>query len=116
MFLLDIDALIAKFKSSSWAFSLNDGTTSNYIVLRRNGGAEFFVQVNVSGTTTALIGTGISSGNNRLSIGYKFNDKVVYVNGVKLELIQSSAIPLTSKLHIGDLISNRNLWKILLLI
>ena len=97
----------SKVLSSSWAFSLNDGTTSNYIGLRRSGGAEFFVHINVSGTTTALIGTGITSGNNKISIGYKFNDIVVYVNGVNVGVDTSSGVPLTNKVQIGDLISNR---------
>ena len=97
----------SKVLSSSWAFSLNDGTTSNYIGLRRSGGAEFFVHINVSGTTTALIATGITSGNNKISIGYKFNDIVVYVNGVNVGIDTSSGVPLTNKLQIGDLISNR---------
>ena len=97
----------SKVLSSSWAFSLNDGTTSNYIGLRRSGGAEFFVHINVSGTTTALIATGITSGNNKISIGYKFNDIVVYVNGVNVGIDTSSGVPLTNKVQIGNLISNR---------
>ena len=95
--------------SSSWAFSLNDGTTSNYIGLRRSGGAEFFVHINVSGTTTALIGTGITSGKNKISIGYASNNIIVYVNGVNVGTDTSSNIPTTSDLQIGNLISNRAL-------
>ena len=95
--------------SSSWAFSLNDGTTSNYIGLRRSGGAEFFVHISVSGTTTALIGTGITSGKNKISIGYASNNIIVYVNGVNVGTDTSSNIPTTSDLQIGNLISNRAL-------
>ena len=101
---LDINSRVL---SSSWAFSLNDGTTSNYIGLRRSGGAEFFVHINVSGTTNALIATGITSGNNKISIGYKSNDIVVYVNGVNVGIDTSSGVPLTNKIQIGDLINNR---------
>ncbi len=95
--------------SSSWAFSLNDGTTSNYIGLRRSGGAEFFVHIAASGTTTALIATGITSGKNKISIGYASNNIIVYVNGVNVGTDTSSSIPTTSDLQIGNLISNRTL-------
>jgi hypothetical protein len=101
---LDINSRVL---SSSWAFSLNDGTTSNYIGLRRSGGAEFFVHINVSGTTNALIATGITNGKNKISIGYASNDIIVYVNGVNVGVDTSSNIPTTSDLQIGNLISNR---------
>jgi len=103
---LDVNSRVL---SSSWAFSLNDGTTSNYIGLRRSGGAEFFVHINVSGTTTALIATGITSGKNKISIGYASNNIIVYVNGVNVGTDTSSGIPTTSDLQIGNLISNRSL-------
>ena len=103
---LDVNSRVL---SSSWAFSLNDGTTSNYIGLRRSGGAEFFVHINVSGTTTALISTGITNGKNKISIGYASNDIIVYVNGVNVGADTSSSIPTTSDLQIGNLISNRTL-------
>ena len=103
---LDVNSRVL---SSSWAFSLNDGTTSNYIGLRRSGGAEFFAHINVSGTTTALISTGITNGKNKISIGYASNDIIVYVNGVNVGGDTSSNIPTTSDLQIGNLISNRTL-------
>jgi len=103
---LDVNSRVL---SSSWAFSLNDGTTSNYIGLRRSGGAEFFVHINVSGTTTALIATGVTSGKNKISIGYVSNNIIVYVNGVNVGTDTSSSIPTTSDLQIGNLISNRTL-------
>ena len=97
----------SKTLSSSWAFSLNDGTTSNYIGLRRSGGNELFVHINVGGTTTALIGTGITTGTHKIGIAYANNDISVYVDGVNVGIDTSSAVPATSVIEIGDLVSNR---------
>ena len=98
-----------KTLSSSWAFSVNDGTTSNYIGLRRSGGNEFFAHINVAGSTTALIGTGITSGVHKIAIAYANNDIQVYVDGASVGTDTSSAIPATSVIELGDLISNRYL-------
>jgi len=96
-----------KTLSSSWAFSINDGTTSNYIGLRRSGSSELFAHIIVSGTTTALIGTGITTGTHKIAIAYANNDIAVYVDGVSVGTDTSSAIPATSIIEIGDLVSNR---------
>jgi hypothetical protein len=98
-----------KTLASSWAFSLNDGTTSNYIGLRRSGGDEFFAHINVSGTTSALIGTGFSSGVHKVAIAYATNDIQVYVDGVSVGTDTSSGVPSTSVIELGDLVSNRYL-------
>jgi len=96
-----------KTLSSSWAFSINDGTTSNYIGLRRSGSSELFAHIIVSGTTTALIGTGITTGTHKIAIAYANNDIAVYVDGVSVGTDTSSGVPATSVIEVGDLVSNR---------
>jgi hypothetical protein len=98
-----------KVLPSSWAFSLNDGTTSNYIGLRRSGSSNFFTHINVSGTTSALIDTGINNGIHKIAIAYASNDIQVYVDGSSVGTDTSSGIPSTSIIELGDLVSNRYL-------
>ena len=51
----------------------------------------------------------VTSGKNKISIGYASNDIIVYVNGVNVGTDTSSSIPTTSDLQIGNLVSNRTL-------
>ena len=93
--------------ASAWAISVNDGSTSNYIGIRKSGTAEYFTQINTSGVNQSLFSLGFNGGRHKVAIGYANNEIVAYVDGVLAGSDNLATIPATSVLDVGNLVSGR---------
>jgi hypothetical protein len=93
--------------SSAWAISVNDGTTSNHIGIRKSGSAEYFASLNTAGVQQALFSIGFDNGRHKVALAYSNNDVVAYVDGVLAGSDTSATIAATSVLDVGNLVSGR---------
>jgi hypothetical protein len=93
--------------ASAWAISVNDGTTSNHIGIRKSGSAEYFASLNAAGVVQALFSLGFDDGRHKVALAYSNNDVVAYVDGVLAGSDTSATIPATSVLDVGNLVSGR---------
>jgi hypothetical protein len=92
--------------SIDYAFTLNDGTTTNRIRISRGAGNTITAQIRVAAVTQALIQTATVTPNTRFkcALAYKLNDVALYVNGAEIGVDTSSTIPACSVLatNLGD--------------
>jgi hypothetical protein len=92
--------------SIDYAFTLNDGTTTNRIRISRGAGNTITAQIRVAAVTQALIQTATVTPNTRFkcALAYKLDDVALYVNGAEIGVDTSSTIPACSVLatNLGD--------------
>ena len=90
--------------SIDYVYGINDGTTSNRIIIYRSSSNTIITQVRVSGGSQALIQTATVTPNTRqkCAVAYKLNDIAFYVNGVQIGVDTSSTIPACSVLATND--------------
>jgi hypothetical protein len=86
--------------SIDYVYGINDGTTSNRIIIFRTTSNTIVTQVRVGGATQAFIETATVTANTRqkCAVAYKLNDVAFYVNGVQIGLDTSATIPTCSVL------------------
>jgi hypothetical protein len=97
---------IRNFTNSARVIALSDGTGFNAIPLQLlvDGGLNFIrVPINALSSGQTDIIASMSSGVNKIALGYAQNNVALYLNGTSVGTDTSCIIPATNKLDLGSL-------------
>ena len=90
------------FPSNARIIALSDGTGANSISLQLLSNA-IRVTVNLSSSGQADIIATMSAGVNKIALGYKQNDMILYLNGTSVGTDTTCNIPATNKVDLGNI-------------
>jgi len=90
------------FPSNARIIALSDGTGANSISLQLISNA-IRVTVNLSSSGQADIIATMSAGVNKIALGYKQNDMILYLNGTSVGTDTTCNIPATNKVDLGNI-------------
>jgi hypothetical protein len=83
---------------------ISDGTTSNYVIIFKNGLNDNFNVLVLNGgvAQVSFNGTGSLSNNSKIAVGYANNDCAIYVNGNQVHTDTSASVPTCSNVYVGQ--------------
>ena len=83
---------------------ISDGTTSNYVIILKNGLIDNFNVLVLNGgvVQVSFNGTGSLSNNSKIAVGYANNDCAIYVNGNQVHTDTSASVPTCSNVYVGQ--------------
>ena len=83
--------------------TLSDGTANNFMYINRsNGKLEVYIKTNGVVQLSYLSASILSVGKHKLSLAYKLNDFVFYLDGVLMHSDTSGTVPSCNKINVGS--------------
>ena len=83
--------------------TLSDGTANNFMYINRsNGKLEVYIKTNGVVQLSYLSASILSVGRHKLSLAYKLNDFVFYLDGVLMYSDTSGTVPSCNKINVGS--------------
>jgi hypothetical protein len=83
--------------------TLSDGTANNFMYINRsNGKLEVYIKTSGVAQLSYLSASILSVGIHKLSLSYKLNDFVLYLDGVLMHSDTSGTVPSCNKINVGS--------------